>query len=139
MRGLRTHGAGHKGARGKGRRGGFGMSGLHKHKFKWMLKYDPDHFGAHGFVRHHDAQGRIRALNLLQLQERLGEFEAKGWASRGERGIEVDLGKAGYDKLLGRGNVKVPLRILVARASPSAVEKVKRSGGEVVTEAQGEG
>ncbi len=139
MRGGRTHGAGHKGARGKGRRGGFGMSGLHKHKFKWMLKYDPEHFGVHGFVRHHDAQERPQALNLLELQERLGEFEVKGWASRKDQRVEVDLGKAGYGKLLGRGNVKIPLRILVARASPSALEKVKGSGGEVVTEPQGEG
>jgi large subunit ribosomal protein L15 len=115
------------------------MSGLHKHKYKWMLKYDPDHFGVHGFVRHHDAQERPPALNLLELQERLAEFEAKGWASRKDQKVEIDLGKAGYGKLLGRGNVKVPLRILVAQASPSALEKVKGSGGEVVTEPQGEG
>jgi large subunit ribosomal protein L15 len=51
FRGSRTHGRGHKAGRGKGKRGGFGNAGLHKHKFKWMVKYDPDHFGRHGFKR----------------------------------------------------------------------------------------
>ena len=51
FRGSRTHGRGQKAGRGKGKRGGFGNSGMHKHKFKWMIKYDPDHFGRHGFKR----------------------------------------------------------------------------------------
>src|SRR6266571_3554388 len=45
LRGSRTHGRGKKHGRGAGGRGGTGMAGLHKHKFKWMIKYDPEHFG----------------------------------------------------------------------------------------------
>ncbi len=139
MRGRRTHGRGHKGGRGKGLRGGFGMSGLHKHKFKWMVKYDPDHFGAYGFVRHHDAEREPRALNLLQVQEDLGTFRERGWAVQRDGVTEVDLTKAGYTKLLSRGSVKVPLRVVVAQASQAAVQKVKQAGGEVVLQEQVEG
>ncbi len=49
---CRTHGRGKKSGRGKGKRGGTGNAGLHKHKIMYMLKYMPDHFGRHGFVRH---------------------------------------------------------------------------------------
>lgn len=115
------------------------MSGLHKHKFKWMVKYDPDHFGHYGFVRHHDGEEEVRALNLLDLQERLGTFREKGWAAEKGTTTEVDLGKAGYSKLLSRGSVKIPLRILVGQASQAAVEKVKGAGGEVVVPKEGEG
>jgi len=52
LRGSRTHGRGKKHGRGAGGRGGTGNAGLHKHKFKWMIKYDPEHFGPRGFFRH---------------------------------------------------------------------------------------
>jgi large subunit ribosomal protein L15 len=109
------------------------MSGLHKHKFKWMLIYAPDHFGAYGFKRHHDGEEEVRATTLMALQENLEAFMEKGWAERKGDVVEVDLGRAGYGKLLGRGNVKIPLRVLVPRATQSAIQKVKGAGGEVIT------
>src|SRR5256712_6619067 len=131
LRGSRTHGRGKKHGRGAGGRGGTGNAGLHKHKFKWMIKYDPDHFGRHGFTRH--AQIReTTAIDLEDLARRLAEFEAVGHATRDNSRINVDLTAAGIDKLLGSGRVAVPMRITVAKASEAALAKVSGAGGEVV-------
>ena len=130
LRGSRTHGRGKKHGRGAGGRGGTGNAGLHKHKFKWMIKYAPDHFGRHGFTRH--AQVRdVTTINLEELAARLRELEVQGHAKRSETGVEIDLSAAGIGKLLGRGRVDVPLQITVAQASESAVAKVAGAGGKV--------
>lgn len=131
LRGSRTHGRGKKHGRGAGGRGGTGNAGLHKHKFKWMVKYAPDHFGRHGFTRH--AQIReTTAINLEDLAARLAALEGAGHATREGDRVRVDLTAAGIDKLLGRGRVSMPLEIVVARASESAVAKVAGAGGKVV-------
>jgi large subunit ribosomal protein L15 len=96
-----------------------------------MIKYDPDHFGRHGFTRH--AQMRATsAIDLEDLGRRLAEFEAAGHATRDNSRITVDLTAAGIDKLLGSGRVAVPMRITVAKASGAALAKVAGAGGEVV-------
>lgn len=131
FRGLRTHGRGKKHGRGAGCRGGKGNAGLHKHKFKWMLKYDPDHFGRHGFVRHAQPHP-IAAINLDELIVRLPSLEGGGHATRSPAGVDVDLGAAGIKKLLGRGRIDVAMQVKVAKASESAVAKVAAAGGRVV-------
>jgi len=131
FRGARTHGRGKKHGRGAGGRGGKGNAGLHKHKFKWMVKYDPDHFGRHGFVRH--AQARpLSTINLDELLARIAALEGQGHARRSNGGMDVDLTAAGIDKLLGRGRVGVVLKVTVARASETAVAKVAAAGGQVM-------
>lgn len=132
LRGQRTHGRGKKAGRGKGKRGGSGMAGLHKHKFKWMVKYDPDHFGAYGFKRPASLQREVRTINLERLQRSLDALAQEGFARRAGEGYEVDLGAAGYGKLLGRGRVDVPLTVTVPAASARAVEKVDEAGGQVI-------
>ncbi len=131
LRGFRTHGRGKKAGRGKGKRGGHGQAGLHKHKFKWMVKYDPEHFGKRGFKRHKSLERAVKALNLRDLQEAVEGLVEKGFAQSKEGQYEVNLTAAGFDKLLGGGNVKVPMKIIVASATPKAVEKVEEAGGEV--------
>jgi len=107
------------------------MAGLHKHKFKWMIKYDPNHFGRHGFTRH--AQPReTNSIDLEDLARRIAEFEAAGHARKDNARIDVDLTAAGIHKLLGSGRVTMAMRITVAKASPTAVAKVSGAGGEVV-------
>ncbi|MEM3921728.1 MAG: 50S ribosomal protein L15, partial [Nitrososphaerota archaeon] len=45
-RGSRTCGWGQIGQHRKsGSRGGHGHAGMHKHKWTWVLKHDPDYFG----------------------------------------------------------------------------------------------
>jgi large subunit ribosomal protein L15 len=134
FRGGRTHGRGHKAGRGKGKRGGFGNAGMHKHKFKWMIKYDPDHFGRHGFKRPQLIVGTDRTINLEEVEANLGKYLLSGAAKHVEGKIQVDLGPLGFDKLLGSGRATLPLTITVPKASSRAVEKMKKAGGVVVAE-----
>ncbi len=136
MRGSRTHGRGKKHGRGAGGRGGTGMAGLHKHKFKWMIKYAPDHFGRHGFTRHAQMH-ETTSINLEDLERRLPDLESAGHAKTDSSRIDVDLTAAGIDKLLGGGRVTRSMRITVARATESAVSKVSAAGGEVVLPSEG--
>jgi len=134
FRGGRTHGRGHKAGRGKGKRGGFGNAGMHKHKFKWMIKYDPDHFGRHGFKRPQLIVSTDRTINLEEVETNLGKYLLSGAAKQIEGKIQVDLGPLGFDKLLGSGRATLPLTITVPKASARAVEKMKKAGGVVVAE-----
>ena len=131
MRGSRTHGRGKKHGRGHGDRGGTGNAGLHKHKFKWMLIYDPDHFGSHGFVRHHDGLGETFSINVEAVDAGIDALVAQGSAAKVGDAYEVDLGKAGFHKLLGGGRASHALRIRVATATEAARAKVEAAGGSV--------
>ena len=104
LRGSRTHGRGKKHGRGAGGRGGTGNAGLHKHKFKTLVKYMPDHFGRHGFTRHAQKH-EVSVINLDELAHRVADFEAAGHAKRSGSAVEVDLTAAGIDKLLGGGRI----------------------------------
>src|SRR5438477_64347 len=72
LRGSRTHGRGKKHGRGAGGRGGTGNAGLHKHKFKSMIKYDPEHFGRHGFTRH----AQMHPVTAIDLEDHV-QFRTK--------------------------------------------------------------
>ena len=115
-----THGRGKKGGRGAGLRGGRGNAGLMKHKHMYMTKYMPDHFGRHGFKRPQSIIKKDKTINVGQLEEL---FPGKG---------NIDLGKEGYNKLLGGGNLNSKIKIKVDGASGKAVEKVNKNGGEVI-------
>lgn len=129
FRGKRTHGHGKKATRGAGKRGGRGNAGLHKHKFVYMLKYLPDHFGRHGFKRHPTLTRFEVSINVGDLPEKFGNII--GDASKIATPINLNLSEQGYDKLLGAGKLSIPLNITVAKASKKAIEKIKSAGGKV--------
>jgi large subunit ribosomal protein L15 len=119
FRRSRTHGKGKKAGRGAGLRGGRGNAGLCKHKFMYMMKYMPDHYGSHGFKRPQCVIIKDRVINVGQLEER---FPGKH---------SIDLENEGYDKLLGAGNLNLKLKIKVNNASEKAINKIKEKGGEI--------
>ena len=124
FRGLRTHGRGIKAGRGAGKQGGRGNAGLHKYKFKSMLIYAPDHFGRHGFTRPPEIARSPRSVNVGDLDRLLPELEARGAISREGEAYVADLGKAGIDRLLGKGTSERTWKVCVAHASRHAREKV---------------
>ena len=115
-----THGRGKKAGRGAGLRGGRGNAGLGKHKYMYMLKNMPDHFGKHGFKRPQSIVKKDNTINIGQLEER---FPGKK---------EINLTKEGFDKLLGTGNISTSIKIKVNSASQKAINKVKDKGGDVL-------
>jgi len=106
-------------------KGGRGKAGLATHKASYMLKYMPDHFGKHGFK---SLKKPLKAINVGELEslvkERFGEAP--------EEIPSIDLGVEGYEKLLGKGELSIPVKVLVDKASQKAVEKVEAVGGEVI-------
>lgn len=115
MRGSMTHGWGAKKKhRGKGSKGGKGYGGSTKHKRSYIYAKEPDHFGKRGFF----------ALKKKDKTINVGELEKIG-------GNEIDLKAMGYDKLLSKGNMTMPLSIKVKRASKKAKEKIEKAGGKL--------
>lgn len=132
FRGSRTHGRGKKAGRGAGLRGGRGNAGLHKHKWISIVKYDPDHFGHHGFKRPQSVVRSKVTINLSEVELALPALSNDGFAAQKDGKWTVDLTKMGVDKLLGSGRISKPLTIKVAEASASAEEKLKAVGGSIL-------
>jgi large subunit ribosomal protein L15 len=120
FRGSMTHGRGKKAGRGAGLRGGKGNAGLNKHRFMYMVKNMPNHFGRHGFKRPQSIVKKDNIINVGKIEELFPNKK------------DIDLEKEGFDKLLGGGTVKNSIRIKVNQASEKAIEKIKEKDGEVI-------
>lgn len=122
MRGSRFHGFGNvKNKRGKGCRGGVGRAGLHKHKFSWTTRYNPDYLRANGFVAH-----TFRDVPTMNL------FEVSNLMEKGS--MEKKDGKFHFEfrgKILGSGELRHPIVLKALSWSKIAERKVKESGGEL--------
>jgi large subunit ribosomal protein L15 len=118
FRGSRYHGRGKKAGRGAGKRGGRGNAGINKHRLMTRLKYMPGHLGMFGFNRHPSLRSINVSINVQEVQNLTD-------------GDSIDLGEAGYDKLLGKGRIDRAVHITVAEASARAIEKVEAAGGSV--------
>jgi large subunit ribosomal protein L15 len=115
-----THGRGKKAGRGAGLRGGRGNAGLLKHRYLYMTKNMPDHFGRHGFKRPQSIVKKLKTINIGQLEEKYP----------GKR--DIDLKRDGFDKLLGGGTIKSKYKIKVDNASEKAIKKISEKHGEVI-------
>ena len=127
FRGSRTHGWGQIGQhRASGHKGGLGQSGLHKHLYSTLLKFDPDHFG-------HDSTHppHPNIIKKWASVRELDDLYAKHGKLEGNRKM-IDLTSLGYDKLLGGGQVKNAYLVKVEQYTASAEDKIKKVGGEVL-------
>lgn len=121
MRGSHTHGWGHKKKhRGGGSRGGRGFSGMHKHKYSYVVAKDPDRYGYKGFVVPH--KKKVNVINVGELEKLAGPQ------------YEINLTQLGFSKLLSKGNVTKPLRVTVKKYTEKAKEKITAAGGTVIAE-----
>lgn len=121
-RGHRTHGGGNvKNRRGSGNRGGVGHAGLNKQKKTWTVKFAPDYFGNHGFVN--PTTEKIGTINVFEIENmaKKGTLEKKG-------------AKASFvfdGKILGAGELTVPVAITAVSWSKKAEDKIKQAGGSI--------
>jgi len=130
---TRTMGWGRVGQHRKsGSRGGFGAVGMHKHKWSWTTRYAPDWYGKRDFKPPLSTRRSIYALNLDELNEIISKLIAENKAVREDDKIVINIAELGFNKLLGRGVVKYPLKIIVEEISSKAREKIESMGGEVV-------
>ncbi len=128
-RGSGTHGGGSKKKRrGAGSRGGRGRGGR-KHR---KIKYSREKKRRKGFKRPQAVIKTADEINIKNLEERLDEFIESGAAEKNGDGFVVDLQKAGYDKLLGSGNVTKTLEVKAKDFSEKAREKLEETGGSAI-------
>lgn len=124
---MGTHGTGaRKNKRGSGMSGGKGMSGSGKradHKKTRITKlFGHTYFGKKGVTSRGSKRDTRKRINLQQIELNIEKYPKKGDS------FEVDL--SSY-KILGQGDVKNKLIIKAKEASKSAIEKVKKAGGEI--------
>jgi large subunit ribosomal protein L15 len=130
LRGRGACGYGHKSKhRGKGSKGGKGMAGTGKRAGQlrtWILKYQPDYFGKHGF--HSLRKPSYKTISLGQIHENMHKFLDKGIAKKSGETIEINL--KNY-KILSNGHIKEKVIIKAKSFSKKAQEKVEKIGGKI--------
>ena len=133
QRGSRTHGWGRVGQhRAGGSRGGHGKAGFHKHKWSYVIKYEPDYFGKKGFTSPKSVRRKVNVINVGVLDEMAEKLSTRKEKDK----FFIDLESLGYTKLLGTGNVTKPLIVKVLSCSSSATEKIKEAGGQIVIKSE---
>lgn len=137
-RGSRTCGWGQIGQHRKsGSRGGHGHAGMHKHKWTWVLKYDPDYFGKHGFYRPNRRE--VKSMNLIQLSTLVENLERRGELKILDGMPVVNLSALGFGKLVGGGKLDRGLVIIVDSWTERAEKAVREAGGRLLKPSEIEG
>ena len=126
---MGTHGWGARKKHKKtGHRGGKGMSGSGKradHKKTLVQKlYGHGYFGKQGITSKGSQKDKGNRINLQLIEKNLEKYGKKT-----SKGFEINL--KSY-KILGTGEVKNKLIIKAKEASKSAIDKVKKAGGEII-------
>jgi len=124
LRGSKTAGWGFRQKhKGHGNKGGTGMSGSGKkadHKKQFALMKDPKgiYFGRKGLTSRKTAVKKTNQINLRDIKNNIFKKD----------GQKIDLSK---HKILGEGDGFKAV-ITAKSASKSAIEKMKKAGGEII-------
>ena len=130
-RGSRTHGYGQVGQHRKGTKG---KAGLHKHRWTYVIKYEPDYFEKRGFTSQKAISRKTNVINVGELDELAHKLTAEKKLERKQKKIFLDLDKLGYDKLLGMGKITKPMLVKVVTHSEAAAKKIEEAGGQILKE-----
>ncbi len=135
QRGSRTHGYGQIGQhRAGGGRGGHGKAGYDKHKWTYVLKYDPTYWEKKGFVSTRTLGRKVNVINVGKLDDLADKLDSEKKLERKDKKIFLDLESLGYDKLLGTGKIIKPMLVKVASYSEAASRKLEEAGGQILKE-----
>ncbi|MFH1326530.1 MAG: uL15m family ribosomal protein [archaeon] len=126
---MGSHGRGtRKAGKGSGHKGGKGMSGSGKRadqKKTLVTKlYGHNYFGKQGITSRGTKRDKRKRINLATINLHLEKYGKKV-------GSKWEINLKDY-KILGVGEVKILLIIKAKEASKSAIEKVKKAGGEII-------
>jgi large subunit ribosomal protein L15 len=118
--------------RGKGHRGGAGMAGTGKRadQKKPSIWKDEKYFGKFGFISKSRMPEMI-PIDIKTIEDRLESLVKKGLAKHEGGAYTLNLADLGYNKLLGNGKATKKLMITTDFAAASAIEKIKKAGGDV--------
>jgi len=129
--GKRYHGYGQVGEhKGSGQSGGKGMAGGKDHIKMHLLKIGHV-FGSRGFT-HHGPKIKINPINVGRLVEMIKENKIEV-EKEGDFYV-VNLDKMPFNKVLGFGEVDIPIKLVLGKGfvSKKAEEKIKAAGGEII-------
>ncbi len=130
MRGSRTHGYGRVsgGHRKGGQRGGKGAAGRKgQHMIHYILT---NRRRERGFSN--PTRKKVNSINIGQLLEKANELVAEGKIQKEGDTLSIDVSALGYDKVLGKGQVKQKVKLITPAISKQAEEKITALGGEVL-------
>ncbi len=128
QRGKRTHGWGsQKKHRGGGSQGGKGRGGVSKHKRLWLWKKG-EKLGKKGFksLQQRGLKKAERSINLRDIDKLAGDMK------------EINMMDHGYERVIGSGEIKKPLKIKARHFSAKAIDKITKAGGKVITDGEKE-
>jgi large subunit ribosomal protein L15 len=130
QRGSRYMGWGQVGQHRKsGGRGGKGKAGGRKHFWIRTVKYEKNRFRKKGFKPPSSKKPKPKTINVGELEDLARQIiEDINY----ENYNELNLTELGIDKILGRGNIDIPLKIKVAEITLSAQEKIEEAGGSII-------
>ena len=132
-RGHRTYHGSHKKWRGKGSRGGRGKAGMHKHKWTYTVKYEPEHFGKKGFKSVKKKRKlKEKTINLSELRILVEKLESEKKIKFEDGKLKINLEEFGYDKILGKGKLDRALIVEVKKVSNLAKRKIEEKGGKII-------
>ena len=94
---------------------------MNKHRVMTRIKYMPKHWGMHGFNRHPSLRTVYVTANVGQLEKMAAGADT------------VNLTEMGIDKLLGSGQIRTALTVIVDEVSARATEKVEAAGGSIAS------
>ncbi len=121
-RGSGSHGGGNvKNRRGSGNRGGVGNAGLNKHKKTWTVKFAPRHFGNYGFVN--QLRKDVSTMNVFEIEN----MAKKGALEKKEGKLSLSF----EGKILGAGEITVPVSVKALGWSKKAEDKIRQAGGQL--------
>ena len=132
-RGSRTHGYGQVGQHRKGSKGRR-KAGLHKERWTYVIKYEPDYFEKKGFTSQKAIGRKTNVINVGELDELAHKLVAEKKLKRKQKKIFLDLDELEYDKLLGMGKITRPMLVKVAAHSEAAAKKLEEAGGQILKE-----
>jgi large subunit ribosomal protein L27Ae len=114
--------------------GGRGNAGGQHHHRTLFDKYHPGYFGKVGMRQFHVLKNRkfCPTLNLDKLFNVAGEGVYEAAKSGGGKAPVIDLVSKGYFKLLGNGQITVPVIVKAKFFSKLAERKIVAAGGACV-------
>lgn len=115
--------------------GGVGYSGGEHHERINMFKYHPGYFGKRGIrvFRLHKNRIFSECINLDKIWTLLSEEARKKYLNDKTQTAVIDVSKAGYTKVIGRGRLPhVPVIVKAKFFSLGAERRIRAVGGACV-------
>merc|ERR1712127_5115 len=131
LRGHVSHGHGRIGKHRKHPGGRGNAGGQHHHRINWD-KYHPGYFGKVGMRHFHLTKQKNHApsLNLDKLWSLVSEQTRTHYKEEKDVAPVINVIRAGYNKVLGKGHLpKQPVIVKAKFSSRIAEEKIKKAGG----------